>query len=170
MQTFQRLTTNLWFDDQAEHAAEFYTGIFRNAKITGMSYYGEEGKEIHGRLPGSVMTVAFELDGTRFLALNGGPVFRFSEAISFIINCKDQQELDYYWEKLGEGGDPASQQCGWLKDKFGLSWQVVPLALEQMVSDPDRTKANRMMKALMKMRKLDIEKLQKAFNGESWEE
>jgi len=165
MANFQRLTTNLWFDNQAEQAANFYTGIFKNSKIGKSARYGEEGKEIHRQEPGSVMTIAFELDGHKFLALNGGPIFKFTEAISFIINCKDQEEIDYYWTKLTEGGDPKSQQCGWLKDKFGVSWQVVPIALEEMVSNPDRVKVNRMMGALMQMKKLDLNALGKAFNG-----
>jgi predicted 3-demethylubiquinone-9 3-methyltransferase (glyoxalase superfamily) len=160
-----KISPCLWFDDQAEDAAKFYVAIFKNSKITAISRYGEAGKEIHGRPPGSVMTVSFELNGQSFTALNGGPVFKLNEAVSFQIECETQQEVDYYWEKLGESGDPNAQQCGWLKDKFGLSWQVVPKILPQMLMDPDTTKSQRAMQALMKMEKLDIEALQRAFNG-----
>lgn len=155
----------LWFDDQAEDAARFYTGIFKNSKIVAISRYGEAGKEFHGKPPGSVMTVAFELNGQSFTALNGGPVFKFSEAVSFQIECETQEELNHYWERLSEGGDPQAQQCGWLKDKFGLSWQVVPKILPELINDPDTTKSQRTMQALLQMKKLDIAALQRAFTG-----
>lgn len=165
MATLQKLTSCLWFDNQAEEAAKFYTSIFKNSRIGRKAYYGKEGQEQHRQKPGSLMTVEFELDGHKFLGLNGGPVFKFSEAVSFVINCKDQAEIDYYWEKLTDGGDPSAQVCGWLKDKYGLSWQVSATILEDMVTSEDKTKSGRMMEALMKMKKLDIAKLEKAFNG-----
>jgi predicted 3-demethylubiquinone-9 3-methyltransferase (glyoxalase superfamily) len=165
MQNVQKITPCLWFDDQAEEAAKFYTSIFSNSKITGISRYGEAGHEVHGRPAGSVLTVTFELDGQTFTALNGGPVFKFNEAISFQVSCKTQQEADYYWEKLSEGGDERAQQCGWLKDKYGLSWQVVPAILPQMISDPDAEKSGRAMEAMLQMKKLDIEALQRAYDG-----
>lgn len=165
MQTVQRIAPCLWFDDQAEEAAKFYTGIFRNSKIVNISRYGEAGREFHGKPPGSVMTVAFELDGQPFTALNGGPVFKFNEAVSFQVNCETQEEVDYYWDKLSEGGDEKAQQCGWLKDKYGVSWQVVPVALQEMINDPDTKKSQRMMEALLRMKKLDIGGLKKAFAG-----
>jgi len=165
MQTIQRIAPCLWFDDQAEEAARFYTGIFKNSKLGAISRYGEAGHEFHGKAPGTVMTVAFELDGQPFTVLNGGPMFRFNEAISFQVNCETQEELDYYWEKLSAGGDPNAQQCGWLKDKFGVSWQVVPTALTNMMTDPDRAKTERLMNALLKMKKLDIAGLQHAYAG-----
>ena len=160
-----KISPCLWFDDQAEEAANFYISIFENAKITDIARYGEAGKEIHGRPPGSVMTVAFELNGQSFTALNGGPIFKFSEAVSFQIECEDQAEIDYYWEKLGAGGDPNAQQCGWLKDKFGLSWQVVPKMLPGLLSDPTDPRSQRAMSALMEMKKLDIAALEKAYAG-----
>ena len=161
----QRITPCLWFDDQGEEAAKFYTGIFKNSKIGKISRYGEAGREVHGRAPGTVLTVAFELDGQSFTALNGGPVFKFNEAISFQINCETQEEVDYYWEKLSEGGDKNAQQCGWLKDKYGLSWQVVPTVLPEMISDPNPEKAGRAMKAMLQMKKLDIAALKRAYDG-----
>src|SRR5438093_12197034 len=148
----QRITPCLWFDDQAQEAAEFYTAIFRNSKIVKIARYGEAGREIHGKPPGSVMTVAFELDGQEFTALNGGPNFKFNEAISLQVMCDDQKEVDYYWDKLTAGGDPKAQVCGWLKDKFGLSWQVVPKALPELLSNPDPEKAKRAMNAMLKMK------------------
>jgi predicted 3-demethylubiquinone-9 3-methyltransferase (glyoxalase superfamily) len=165
MPTIQKLTPCLWFDSQAEEAAKFYTSIFKNSRIGKISRYGEAGKEIHGKEPGSVLTVAFELDGQSFTALNGGPVFKFNEAISFQINCQDQAEVDYYWEKLSAGGDPKSQQCGWLKDKFGVSWQVVPTIVQEMISGPDAKKSERAMQALFQMKKLDIARLKQAYEG-----
>ncbi|HSE68580.1 MAG TPA: VOC family protein [Gemmatimonadales bacterium] len=166
MQITQRIAPCLWFDDQAEEAANFYTSIFKNSKIGEITRYGEAGRENHQRPPGSVMTVAFELDGQQFTALNGGPVFKFNEAVSFQIMCKNQKEVDYYWEKLTPGGDPSAQVCGWLKDKFGLSWQVVPSILPALVGDPHSEKSQRAMAAMMKMKKLDIAELERAYNGE----
>jgi predicted 3-demethylubiquinone-9 3-methyltransferase (glyoxalase superfamily) len=161
----RRITPCLWFDSQAEEAAKFYTGIFRNSKITQVSHYGEAGREVHGRPVGSVMTVAFELDGQAFTALNGGPVFRFNEAISLQINCETQAEVDHFWERLSEGGDPKAQQCGWLKDRYGVSWQVVPSVLPRLMSDPDPAKSGRAMQAMLQMKKIDIDKLERAAAG-----
>jgi predicted 3-demethylubiquinone-9 3-methyltransferase (glyoxalase superfamily) len=165
MQNMQKITPCLWFDDQAEEAAKFYTAIFHNSLIVSMTRYGEAGHEVHGRLAGTVMTVAFELDGHAFTALNGGPVFTFNEAISFQVRCETQEEVDYYWEKLSEGGDAKAQQCGWLKDKYGVSWQVVPTALLEMIHDPDAAKAQRAMAAMLQMKKIDIATLQRAYAG-----
>ena len=155
----------LWFDDRAEEAARFYVGIFKSSKILDVSHYSEAGYEVHGRPAGSVMTVSFELDGQRFTALNGGPLFKFNEAISFQISCDTQEEVDHYWSKLSAGGDPNAQQCGWLKDKFGLSWQVVPTALPKLLMDPDPAKSKRAMDAMLEMKKLDIAKLERAHAG-----
>lgn len=165
MPSFQKITPCLWFDNQAEEAARFYTSIFTNSKITTISYYGETGQEIHGRPAGSVLAVAFELDGCSFSALNGGPVFTFNEAVSFVVNCETQEEVDYFWEKLAEGGDKNAQQCGWLKDKFGASWQIVPRILFEQLSDPDTSKSQRAMGAMLQMKKLDIDTLTRAFEG-----
>jgi predicted 3-demethylubiquinone-9 3-methyltransferase (glyoxalase superfamily) len=165
MQIGQRLTTCLWFDGKAEDAAKFYTSIFKNSKITQISRYGGAGREVHGQAPGTVLTVAFELDGQKFTALNGGPIFKFTEAISFQINCETQEEVDFYWEKLGAGGDPAAQRCGWLKDEFGVSWQVVPTVLPELISGPDDQKSQRAMQAMMQMKKLDIGALKRAYAG-----
>ena len=162
MANIRKIAPCLWFDSQAEEAARFYTGIFKNSKIGRISRYTEEGQETHHRPPGSVMTVEFELEGQPFTALNGGPVFQFNEAISFQIDCENQQEVDYYWNKLTAGGDPNAQQCGWVKDKFGLSWQVVPRRLTELVSDPDRAKAGRAMEAMLQMKKIDIATLERA--------
>ena len=161
------LTPCLWFDSQAEEAARFYTGIFKDSKIVAVTRYPEAGQEIHGRAPGSAMTVEFELNGQPFTALNGGPHFRFNEAISFQVICQTQEEVDHYWDRLGQGGDPKAQQCGWLKDRYGLSWQVVPTGMVKMLNDPDRDKANRAMEAMMQMKKLDITELKRAFEGET---
>jgi predicted 3-demethylubiquinone-9 3-methyltransferase (glyoxalase superfamily) len=160
-----KITPCLWFDHQAEDAAKFYTSIFPNSKIGAISRYGEAGKEFHGKEPGSAMTVAFELDGQAFTGLNGGPIFKFTEAISFQISCQTQEEVDHYWEKLSAGGDPKAQQCGWVKDKFGVSWQVVPTILSKLLSDPDPKKSERAMKAMLQMKKLDIDQLQRAHAG-----
>jgi predicted 3-demethylubiquinone-9 3-methyltransferase (glyoxalase superfamily) len=161
----KKITTCLWFDDQAEEAANFYTSIFENSKIKHVSRYGEAGKEHHRRPVGSVMVVSFELNGMEFTALNGGPLFKFNEAISLQVMCDSQQEVDYYWEKLGQGGDPKAQQCGWLKDKFGLSWQVNPSVMIEIMSGPDLEKAQRVMGAVMQMKKLDIPTIQQAADG-----
>jgi predicted 3-demethylubiquinone-9 3-methyltransferase (glyoxalase superfamily) len=165
MARVNKIAPCLWFDSQAEEAARYYTGIFKNSKIGRISRYGEVGKEIHGRPPGSVMTVEFELEGQTFTALNGGPVFTFNEAISFQIYCETQQEIDFYWDRLTKGGDEKAQVCGWLKDKYGVSWQVVPTVLAELMSDPDREKADRVMEALLQMKKLDIETLKRAAQG-----
>jgi predicted 3-demethylubiquinone-9 3-methyltransferase (glyoxalase superfamily) len=165
MQISQKISPCLWFDNQAEQAANFYISIFKNSKIIQISRYGDVGQEVHGRAPGSVMTVAFELDGQAFTALNGGPIFKFNEAISFQIYCDTQQEVDHYWDKLSAGGDPKAQQCGWLKDKYGLSWQVVPRILIDMITDPDSRKSERVFGAMLQMKKIDIEKLKKAYAG-----
>lgn len=155
----------LWFDNQAEEAAKFYTSIFKNSKIGSVSHYGKEGQEITHKKPGSVLTVEFELDGHKFTALNGGPNFKFSEAISFQVYCETQAEIDSYWEKLGAGGDPKAQQCGWLKDKFGVSWQIVPAKMIDMLAGPSTDKTERAMKAMFPMKKLDIATLERAYNG-----
>jgi predicted 3-demethylubiquinone-9 3-methyltransferase (glyoxalase superfamily) len=165
MQNIQKITPCLWFDDQAEEAAKFYTAIFNNSKIVSMTRYGEAGHEVHGRPAGTVMTVAFELDGHAFTALNGGPMFKFNEAISFQVSCETQEELDYYWEKLSEGGDREAQQCGWLKDKYGASWQVIPNVLLEMLTNPDSKKSQRAMKSMLRMKKIDIEELKRAYDG-----
>lgn len=160
-----KITPCLWFDNEAEEAANYYIGIFKNSKITDISRYTEVGTEIHGGEPGSVMVVVFELNGQSFIGLNGGPQFKFTEAVSLQIECDDQAEVDHYWEKLGAGGDPAAQQCGWVKDKFGLSWQVIPKILPEMLMDPDKAKAGRAMGAMMEMTKIDIAELKRAFAG-----
>lgn len=165
MAQLERITPFLWFGDQAEAAARFYTGVFRNSRIGRISRYGEAGREVHGRPPGSVMVVEFQLEGQTFLALNGGPAFTFNEAVSFAINCDTQEEVDYYWEKLTAGGDPKAQQCGWLKDRYGLSWQVVPTIVAEMLGDPDRARADRVMEAILPMKKIDIAELKRAYAG-----
>ena len=152
-----RITPMLWFDHQAEEAARFYASIFPNSKIGTIARYGESGPGPKG----SVMVVAFELDGQPFTALNGGPMFKFTEAISLVVNCADQKELDHYWDRLTEGGSPV--QCGWLKDKYGLSWQIVPTVLSELMSGPDPARSQRVMAALMRMVKLDIGQLQQAY-------
>ena len=165
MPLIQKITPCLWFDDQAEQAVEFYTTVFRNSKIVKVARYGEAGYEIHGKPAGTVMTVAFELDGQAFTALNGGPIFKFNEAISFQVFCETQEEVDYYWDKLSEGGDEKAQQCGWLKDKYGLSWQVVPRVLPEMLTDSDSEKSARVMNTMLQMKKLDIDPLKRAYAG-----
>ena len=161
-----RIHACLWFDTQAEEAARFYVGIFKNARILRTTRYGKAGREIHGKPEGSVLTVEFELDGQEFTALNGGPHFKFNEAVSFEIYCETQEEIDYYWEKLTAGGDPKAQQCGWLKDKFGLSWQVVPTELTEMLADETSEASQRAFEAMLHMKKLDIEELKRAYEGE----
>jgi len=161
-----KITPCLWFDNQAEDAAKFYTSIFKDSQITAISHYPDAGKEHHGRDPGSVMVVAFELNGVSFTALNGGPIFKFTEAISLQVECADQQEIDYYWDKLtAEGGRPGP--CGWLTDKFGLSWQVVWKDFPAMMTDPDSAKVTRAFQAMMEMQKMDVAGLKKAFEGVS---
>jgi predicted 3-demethylubiquinone-9 3-methyltransferase (glyoxalase superfamily) len=159
----QKISPCLWFDDQGEEAAKFYTSIFKDSKIRDVTRYGKEGYEIHGREEGTVMTVEFEIEGQKFLALNGGPIFKFNEAISFQVYCETQEELDNYWEKLSEGGDEKAQQCGWLKDKYGVSWQIVPTILIKMLKDNDSEKSQKVMKAMLQMHKLDISTLKKAY-------
>lgn len=163
----QKITPCLWFDNQSEEAAIFYTSIFKNSKIGRMTRYGKEGFEIHGRPEGSIMTVEFEIEGQVFTALNGGPIFKFNEAVSFQVYCETQEETDYYWEKLSEGGDKNAQQCGWLKDKYGLSWQVVPRVLSEYLGDPDPGKSQRAMKAMLQMKKIDIDKIRQAYEGQT---
>jgi predicted 3-demethylubiquinone-9 3-methyltransferase (glyoxalase superfamily) len=157
----QRITPCLWFDSQAEEAVNFYISVFKNSKILTVARYGEAGAKVSGRPKGSVMTVTFKLDGQEFMALNGGPIFKFTEAISFIVNCKTQKEIDELWEKLSEGGEKGV--CGWLKDKYGLSWQVVPTAMGKMMKDADPAKLERVMKAVLQMTKLDIKTLKQAY-------
>jgi predicted 3-demethylubiquinone-9 3-methyltransferase (glyoxalase superfamily) len=157
----QKITPFLWFDDQAEEAANFYTSVFKNSKIGKIAHYGEETAKRTGRPEGSVMTIAFELDGEEFVALNGGPQFKFTEATSFVVNCETQEEVDYFWGKLSGGGKEV--QCGWLKDKYGLSWQIVPTVLGELLSDKDGAKSQRVMQAMLKMVKLDIKKLKQAY-------
>ncbi len=156
------ITPFLWFDDQAEEAAKFYTSIFRNSKIGKIARYGKGAEKTTGRPTGSVMTVAFKLDGQKFVALNGGPNFKFTEAISFVVNCKTQAEVDRYWKRLSAGGKEV--QCGWLKDKYGLSWQIVPTILPKLMSE-NSARSQRVMKAMLKMVKLDIRKLKRAAKG-----
>ena len=155
----------LWFDHEAEEAARYYTSIFKNSKMGEIARYGEAGKEIHGQKPGSVMVVDFELDGQPFTALNGGPQFKFNEAVSLQIYCDTQQEIDYYWDKLSKGGDPAAQQCGWLKDKYGVSWQVTPTVLKELVKDQKSEAGQRAMNAMMQMKKIDIGEIKRAYEG-----
>jgi predicted 3-demethylubiquinone-9 3-methyltransferase (glyoxalase superfamily) len=161
----QKITPCLWFDANAEEAVKFYTSVFKNSKTKTVTRYGEAGREIHGKPAGSVLTVAFEIEGEEFTALNGGPEFKFNEAISLAVNCQTQEEVDYYWEKLSKGGDERAQQCGWLKDKFGVSWQVVPTIVIEMLNDRNTVKSERVMTALLQMKKLDIQRLRQAYEG-----
>jgi predicted 3-demethylubiquinone-9 3-methyltransferase (glyoxalase superfamily) len=156
----QKITPFLWFDNKAEEAVNFYVSIFKNSKVLSVRRYGEAGPGPKG----TVMTASFQLEGQEFVALNGGPHFKFTEAISLVVNCQSQAEIDYFWEKLSEGGQKS--QCGWLKDKFGLSWQVVPTVLVELVQDKDREKSQRVMKAMLQMKKLDIEGLKQAYEQE----
>jgi predicted 3-demethylubiquinone-9 3-methyltransferase (glyoxalase superfamily) len=166
MQIKQKILPCLWFDDQAEEAAAFYVDILSNSRITQVTRYGEAGHEFHGKAPGTAMTVAFELDGQAFTALNGGPVFRFNEAVSLQILCATQAEVDHYWERLGAGGPAEAQQCGWLKDRYGLSWQVLPEVLLELLQADDHAAAQRATEAMLRMKKLDIAELQRAFAGQ----
>jgi predicted 3-demethylubiquinone-9 3-methyltransferase (glyoxalase superfamily) len=161
----QKITPCLWFDDKAEEAAKFYASIFKNSKIGDVTHYGKEGFEIHRKEEGSVLTLEFEIEGQKFVALNGGPIFKFNEAISFQVHCETQEEVDYYWEKLSGGGDEKAQQCGWLKDKYGVSWQIVPIVLYKMLKDKNTEKSERVMKAMLQMHKLDINVLKQAYEG-----
>jgi predicted 3-demethylubiquinone-9 3-methyltransferase (glyoxalase superfamily) len=160
----QKITPFLWFDDKAEEAVNLYISIFRNSEITGITRYGEAGSEVAGRPKGTVMTIAFLLDGQEFVALNGGPVFTFSPAISFVVNCETQEEVDKLWEKLSEGGE--IEQCGWLRDKYGVSWQIVPTILGEMLQDKDTEKSEKVMKAMLQMKKIDIKGLEQAYQQE----
>ena len=160
-----KITPCLWFDGQAEEAARFYCAIFDHAKITAITHYGKAGQEFHGREVGSVMTVSFELDGQTFTGLNGGPNFTFNEAISFQVNCQTQEEVDHFWGRLSAGGPVEAQQCGWLKDRFGVSWQIVPTIMVKLLGDPDPVKAQRVMKAMMGMKKIDIDEIKRAYAG-----
>jgi len=163
MSKTQRITTFLWFDGQAEEAAKYYVSIFKDSRIVGTTRYDEEASKVAGRPKGSVMTVEFDLDGQRFTALNGGPLFKFTEAISLVVHCENQNEVDHFWEKLSAGGEEV--ECGWLKDRYGLSWQVVPDVLIEMLQSKDPEKSKRAMAAMLKMRKLDIAALQQAYDG-----
>jgi predicted 3-demethylubiquinone-9 3-methyltransferase (glyoxalase superfamily) len=165
MPVVQRIAPCLWFDDQAEAAAAFYVSVFPDSRIGRVTRYGEAGRSVHGKPPGSVLTVAFELGGQPFTALNGGPAFKFNEAISFQVHCETQAEVDHYWDALSRGGDEGAQQCGWLEDKFGVSWQVVPRILVEMIADPDPAKAGRVMEAMLQMKKIDIAKLERAYSA-----
>jgi len=160
------ITPCLWFDDQAEAAAKFYTTIFRNSRIVNVARYGDAGHEIHGKPAGTVMIVAFELDGQAFTALNGGPRFTFNDAISFQVTCETQADVDYYWEELFAGGNATARQCAWLKDQFGVSWQAVPRVLPEMISDPDAAKSQRAMATMLQMKKIDIDALTRAYAGQ----
>ena len=164
MQLKHLLTPCLWFDTQAEDAAKLYCSVFPNSKITAIGRYPEAGQDVHGKPPGSVMVVAFEVDGQPFTALNGGPIFKFDEAVSFQVMCDTQDEVDYYWNALTKNGGQEGP-CGWLKDKFGLSWQVVPSAIPRMMTDPDTSKSARVMNAFMTMKKLDVAAIERAYAG-----
>ena len=165
MRIGQRITPCLWFDHQAEEAANFYVSVFDDARVTSVARYPSGGQEIHGRAPGSAMTVAFELGGQPFTALNGGPAFTFNEAVSLQVSCDNQEEVDHYWEKLSDGGDPKAQQCGWLKDKYGLSWQITPNDIDRLYEDENSPGAKRAMAAMLEMKKLDKAALERAFAG-----
>ena len=162
--TLQRITPFLWFDTQAEEAVKFYTSIFKKSKIGNIARYDKAGEKVSGRPTGSIMTVEFQIEGQDFIALNGGPIFKFNESISFVVNCETQKEVDYYWKKLTAGGGK-EVQCGWLTDKFGLSWQIVPIALNELMSGKDAAKSQRVMEAMLKMVKFDIKKLKQAAKG-----
>lgn len=159
----EKITPCLWFDDNAEEAVEFYVSIFKNSRIKKVARYGDAGAKASGRPTGSVMTISFQLEGRDFLALNGGPVFTFTPAISLMVNCKTQKEIDELWKKLS--ADPDAEQCGWLRDKFGVSWQIVPAIIGKMVADEDTKRADRVMQAVLQMKKLDIQTLEKAYQG-----
>ncbi|HEY8244946.1 MAG TPA: VOC family protein [Casimicrobiaceae bacterium] len=165
MATLQRITPFLWFDQQAEEAAKFYVSIFPGSRIVKTTHYPNAGQDIHHMRAGSVMTVLFELDGVEFTAINAGPVFKFNEAVSFVVNCDSQAEVDRYWEKLGAGGDPKAQQCGWLKDRYGLSWQVVPRKILDYFEPADAPAAARAFTAMMTMKKLDLDAVRRAYEG-----
>ncbi|WP_203334522.1 VOC family protein [Planococcus beigongshangi] len=161
----QKIRPNFWFDMNAEEAVNFYLSVFKNSSIGRITRYTDEGREIHGMPEGTVMTVEFELEGQQYIALNGGDQFKFNEAVSLLINCESQDEVDYYWDRLKEGGDENAQVCGWLKDKFGVSWQVVPRELDDMMASKDIDKAKRVTRAMLQMKKLDLNELRKAYEG-----
>lgn len=161
----QKIVPCLWFDSQAEEAAKYYTSVFKDSRIGKITRYGKEGFEIHGKPEGSVLTVEFEIEGQTFTAMNGGPAFRFNEAISFQVMCDTQEEIDDYWEKLTRGGDEQAQQCGWLKDRYGVSWQVVPVGLDELVGNPDSEQSQRAMRAMLQMKKIDLAELRRAYEG-----
>jgi predicted 3-demethylubiquinone-9 3-methyltransferase (glyoxalase superfamily) len=161
--TAQKITPCLWFDTQAEEAANTYVAIFKNSRIVSISRYGKEGYEIHGKEAGSVMVVEFEIEGQRFVALNGGPQFKFNEAVSFQVHCATQEEVDYFWNRLADQGEEG--RCGWLKDKYGLSWQIIPIVLLAMMMDPDPEKLQRVTKAFLEMKKFEVEGLRRAYEG-----
>ena len=165
MAKLQKITPCLWFAGEAEEAAKLYTSAFKNSRITKVVRYGEAGREIHRQAPGTVMTVSFELDGHAFTALNGGPAFTFNEAISLQVHCATQEEIDHYWEKLSDGGDPKAQQCGWLKDRYGVSWQVIPNFLDEIFADAGSPGAQRAMEAMLRMKKFDIAEIRRAAEG-----
>ncbi len=156
-----KITPFLWFDNQAEQAAKFYTSVFKKSKVVKIARYDKAGEKAAGRPAGSVMTVEFEIEGQRFIALNGGPLFKFTEAVSFVVSCKTQKEVDYYWQKLSAGGKEV--QCGWLRDKYGLSWQIVPTILSEFFSDRDKAQSQRVMQAMLQLVKLDIKTLKRAY-------
>jgi predicted 3-demethylubiquinone-9 3-methyltransferase (glyoxalase superfamily) len=158
----QKITPFLWFDSNAVEAVNFYTSVFKNSRIINISRYGDDTAKVSGRPKGSVMTITFQIEGQDFVALNGGPAFKFNEAISFIVNCGSQEEVDYYWEKLSSGGDEKAQQCGWLKDRYGLSWQIVPAVMKELLESRDGDKSQRVTKALLQMKKIDVETLTRA--------
>ena len=159
----QKMQTCLWFDGNAEEAVTFYTSVFKSSKVGKTARYGQAGQEIHGGKPGSVMTIEFELNGNSYLALNGGPLFKFNEAVSIQVLCETQEEIDYYLDKLRQGGDPEAQQCGWLKDRFGLSWQVAPKILGDLMTSGDQARSDRVMNAIFPMKKLDLKALKEAY-------
>jgi predicted 3-demethylubiquinone-9 3-methyltransferase (glyoxalase superfamily) len=163
MSRIQRIMPNLWFDHNAEEAASFYVSIFENSYINRIIRYGKDGYDMHGKEAGTVMSVEFTLDGQKFIGLNGGPHFKFNESISLIVNCNNQDEIDYYWERLTDEGDELAQKCGWLKDKFGVSWQVIPTDLHDMLSDPDTEMVHHVVNELFKMKKVDIKTLKEAY-------
>lgn len=165
MTVTSRIRTCLWFDSQAEEAASFYVSVFPNSRIVKVAHYGEAGVEIHGRPPGSVMTVEFELDGTPVMALNGGPHFHFSPAVSLEVQCDSQEEIDHYWSRLSEGGDPAAQQCGWLADRWGMAWQIVPRGFADLIPETPTPASERAFSAMLRMKKLDWAELQRAYEG-----
>jgi predicted 3-demethylubiquinone-9 3-methyltransferase (glyoxalase superfamily) len=165
MAIVQKITPCLWFDHQAEEAAQFYVSVFKNSSMGTVTRYAKEGFDVHGRPERSVMTASFRLEAQEFTALNGGPHFKFSEAISFVVRCETEAEVDHYWEALGAGGDERARQCGWLKDRYGVSWQIVPVALFAMLGDTDREKAGRVMQAMLQMKKLDLPALRRAYEG-----